>query len=327
MIRPLRYLARGLALVLVVANTAAAVAQTAAPATVMTEDASNVVTELEAVQVHLPGPAMWRVSRGDSEVVILGFVRPLPHMLDWQQARIVHALDGAHALLVPPEPQLGVLDTVGYLFTAGRFQIPHGQTLQQVLPPADYQTYLRNIALLKGDSKHYTRWKPAVAGVAMIGDYRRAAGLSSEKPVSTVERLARQMRVPVRTMGRLKAAPLVKIVLDLSDSQSLSCFHREMEQLEWEAHDAATAAAAWGNGNVAALRQMRARSVVAECLEDLKSIQALTEQGTADAVSVMDNALSRPGRTVALVDMRYLDRSNGLLERLKAKGAVVSVPN
>ncbi len=295
--------------------------------TVPPDDASGVVTELAPVLVTLPGPALWRVTRGDSDVIIMGFVRPLPHILNWQKARMVHALDGAHALLVPPEPQLGFLDTVGYLFAAGRFQIPRGKTLQQVLPPDDYRTYLNNVATLRGDPQHYARWKPAIAGVAMIGDLRKAAGLSSEKPVSTVRRLAGQMHIPVRTLGRLKAAPLVKVVLDLNDAQSLNCFRREMEQLTFEASEAATVAQAWSQGDVATLRRMRGKSVVAECLEDLPSIQAMTERGTADAVTAMDDALSRPGKTVALVDMRYLDRANGLLDRLKARGATISIPN
>ena len=63
-----------------------------------------------------------------------------------------------------------------------------------------------------------------------------------------------------------------------------------------------------------------------QCLEDLPSIQALTERGTADAVTAIDEALSRPGKTVALVDLTYLDRTNGLLDRLKARGATISVP-
>ncbi len=40
----------------------------------------------------------------------------------------------------------------------------------------------------------------------------------------------------------------------------------------------------------------------------------------------MRRPLSRPGKTVALVDLTYLDRTNGLLDRLKARGAVISIP-
>jgi hypothetical protein len=290
------------------------------------EDDSSVVTELAPVQVNLPGPALWRVSRGDSQVIILGFVRPLPHGLDWPKGRLLHALDGAHALLVPPEPTLGVLDTVGLLLSLGRLQNPQGRTLAQVLAPGDYQAYAQAVARSHLPAKHYDRYKPVVAGAALIGDVRRAEGLSSEKPVSTVQRMARQLHVRIQPMGRLKAAPLLRIVVSLDDGHGLACFREEMAEIAWETTDARAAAEAWGRGDVASLRRLKSRVGVIQCLEDLPSIQALTERGTADAVTAIDEALSRPGKTVALVDLTYLDRTNGLLDRLKARGATISVP-
>ena len=297
------------------------------PASAPPADDSSVVTELEPVQVNLPGPALWRVSRGDSQVIILGYVRPLPHGLDWPKGRLLHALDGAHALLVPPEPTLGVLDTVGLLLSLGRLQNPQGRTLSQVLSPGDFQAYAHAVARSHLPAKHYDRYRPVVAGAALIGDVRRAEGLSSEKPVSTVQRLARQLQVRVQTMGRIKAAPLLKIVLSLDEAHGLACFRQEMAEIAWETAGARAAAEAWGRGDVSRLRQLRSQIGLAQCLEDLPGIQALTERGTADAVTAIDEALSRPGKTVALVDLTYLDRTNGLLDRLKARGAVISVPD
>jgi hypothetical protein len=296
------------------------------PASPAAENDSSVVTELAPVQVTLPGPALWRVSRGDSQVIILGFVRPLPHGLDWPKGRLLHALDGAHALLVPPEPTLGVLDTVGLLLSLGRLQNPQGRTLAQVLAPGDYQAYAHAVARSHLPAKHYDRYKPVVAGAALIGDVRRAEGLSSEKPVSTVQRMARELHVRIQPMGRLKAAPLLRIVVSLDDGHGLACFREEMAEIAWETTDARATADAWGRGDVASLRSLKSRVGVIQCLEDLPSIQALTERGTADAVTAIDEALSRPGKTVALVDLTYLDRTNGLLDRLKARGATISVP-
>ena len=40
----------------------------------------------------------------------------------------------------------------------------------------------------------------------------------------------------------------------------------------------------------------------------------------------IEHALAQPGRTVALVDLHFLLRANGLLDRLAAAGAVVDAP-
>src|SRR5688572_14036097 len=62
------------------------------------DDTSAVVEALE-VTARAPGPALWRAKRGESEVVILGGVTPLPHSLVWDQVRVDRALDGAQELL------------------------------------------------------------------------------------------------------------------------------------------------------------------------------------------------------------------------------------
>jgi uncharacterized protein YbaP (TraB family) len=290
-------------------------------------DDSAVVTDLAPVQVNLPGPALWRVTRGDSQVVILGFVRPLPHSLDWPKARILRALDGAHALLVPSEPKLGLLDVMSLMWNQGAFKLPGRKTLKDVLPQADYATYERLSGTANAKRADLDHLKPAVAGLALITDMRKAGGLSSEKPVSTVMRLARQMHVNIREMGKIKAAPLIRIVKGLNEAQHIACFHDLAAMADWEAKDAAPAATAWGKGDIAALRVFRARAVIPACLEDNANIKALIEQGTADAVSTLADALSRPGKTVALIDLEYLDRRNGVLDRLKAKGAQITIPN
>jgi uncharacterized protein YbaP (TraB family) len=295
-----------------------------APTAATSADASAVVDELAPVQINMPGPAVWKVTRGDSQVIILGFIRPLPHMLQWDTGRITHALDGAHALLIPAAPRLGVFDAMGLMLAANTLHNPGGRTLDKVLTPADYQTFLQATATAHTDPKHYARWKPVIAGAALIGDLRKAAGLSDAKPVSTVSTMAKAMHVPVREMGHLKLAPLVKIITGMDDAHGLACYRAEMRQFAWEASEARTAANAWAHGDVAGMR--RTRAAVTTCLEDLPRVQALTERGTADAVAAMDEALSRPSKSVALVEMQYLDRSNGLLDRLRAKGAVISVP-
>ena len=44
-------------------------------------------------------------------------------------------------------------------------------------------------------------------------------------------------------------------------------------------------------------------------------------------MNAINDALSRPGKTVALIDLQYLDQRNGVLDRLKTKGAEITVPN
>ena len=58
----------------------------------------------------------------------------------------------------------------------------------------------------------------------------------------------------------------------------------------------------------------------------MSSVQSLVEQGARDAVQTINAALNRPGRSVAVIDLTFLLRRNGVLDRLKAEGDAISIP-
>ena len=68
-------------------------------------------------------------------------------------------------------------------------------------------------------------------------------------------------------------------------------------------------------------------SLLGGCLQRIPSVQALLEHGTEDAVRTIRLALLKPGKSVAVVDLNYLLRQGGVLDRLKAQGVTVSVPD
>src|SRR5579859_5099393 len=62
----------------------------------------------EIVEVQAaPGPAVWHLTRGDSEVWILGTVGSMPDGLKWNKDYLAELLDGARAIVMPPRPSIG----------------------------------------------------------------------------------------------------------------------------------------------------------------------------------------------------------------------------
>ena len=287
---------------------------------------SAVVDELAPVVVHMPGPALWRVSQGQGEVVVLAYFQPLPHSLDWPKGRIVAALRGAKDVLAPPDPKLGAWDAINIALALPSLHNAHGHTLDQVTSPTDYQRFLRFAALAHTDPKHYAHWRPLVAGAALIEDVRRTTGLSSAKPVSTVTHLAKDAKVPVHTVGKVGVGNLLRGVGHISAAQEQGCFHALLDELEWETTTARRAGEAWAGADLVALRSLRPPTGLELCTETVPSLHAVIEQETREAVERIVGALGQPGKTVVLVDLRYLDRRNGLLDQLKARGATISTP-
>jgi hypothetical protein len=294
-------------------------------ATQPSPDESHVVQELEVIG-RRPGPAMWRVTRGDSEVVIVGALSPLPHALQWNESRVQRALDGSAALFLPPDrARVGLFGAVGMVLRLGALRPPHGD-MEAGLSPALRARFDQTIGRLHLDPRRYRNWKPAVAGLLLVGDFRRAAGLSNDKPGTTIARMARASGAQVRTVGTLDAKPLFDAAARMSDTQNQACLSAALDDVAYEEAHAHPAAEAWAVGDLRGVRANAAAPLLEECLLHLPSVQALVEKGTRDAVDTINRALSRPGRTVALIDLSFLLLPNGVLDRLKGEGVEIALP-
>jgi len=287
---------------------------------------SPVVEALEVV-AKPPGPALWKASMGEAEVTILGGVTPLPHALVWDAARVRRALDGADVLLVPPKPRIGPIDIVKFVLGGrGKLRLDKDQPLESRLPePLRDRFVAARMTALKGADR-YARWKPFVAGFMLVADYREAAGLSSAKPGSTVEKLARAQHVKVRSVADYRVAPLLGQAKAISEAESLACLGDAVDQVERESRQARALAEAWAAGDLAGVRANYGPAPLERCLQQVPSVAALIEKGTAGAAAAILSELTAGEKAVAVVDLNFLLRPNGVLDRLQAAGASITVP-
>ena len=285
-------------------------------------DESAVVQELEVVG-RLPGPAMWRVGRGKAEIAILSAVTPIPHSVVWDPARFQRWLEGSNAVLLqaPFKPNAG--ETVGLLLKVPKLRT---SKMEERLPPDLQARFVAARTAAGKDAGRYSHWKPQVAAFILLSDARRARDLSEAKPGSTIRRMAKTAKVPVRNVGDWKFGSIAGAFANLSPDASRQCLSDMLAQIDAETAHAEPAAHAWANGDLKGVRAEYKASALDRCLLQFRNYDQTLEAMTAEWVKAIDTALAKPGRYVAVIDMRLLLRGNGVLDRLKAAGAEVSVP-
>ncbi len=286
---------------------------------------SAVVQELEVVG-HFPGPPLWTVRRGQGEVVILGGLSPLPHSLEWNSVRLERLMGGADLVLLPPTGRLGPLDLVYVLFHQGDLNLPRGQTLWDRLTPDERRRFDNLRTQAKTEPKRYERMKPAVAGIILTADFEKAAGLASAKPGSTVKRLADAHHIRTRPEGGIPVADVFRAVVRMNDQEGAVCLNAILDEVDRLASQARPLSEAWAVGDLKTVKAEYLASGVERCLAGQPGLKAFAEKVTRDATASIDAALNRGGKTVAVVDLRLLLRADGVLDRLKAAGADVTVP-
>jgi hypothetical protein len=332
----IRYLP-ALSLALVVAS-GGAWAQTPPPA-------SSVPT-LEAVTVSgvQPGPGLWRVTRGEHTLWILGSLAPIPQNMTWKSDEIDDALAHSNELILPPKveikPNAGFFGRLALLPSLiGVRNLPDGATLQETVPPDVYQRWLTLKARYIGDDKSVERYRPIFAVVELYKNAVKKSGLGKAGVITRTV-------VAIATRYNVKQTPVQYTLLvddprkavkefKRSTLDDVSCFTLSVENIDAQLADMTRRANAWATGDIGALRDDRTAKQRAACLNAVSDGGVAQRIGLTDVpkevrntwLGVVDKAMATDTQAVAIVPIEDLLGDDGYLKALEAKGYKVESPD
>jgi uncharacterized protein YbaP (TraB family) len=299
-------------------------AQSAAPPPAPVQDWS---IETVVVTAKRPGPALWHVTKGNSEVWILGVLGPVPKDLKWNTGAFETALSGAKAVLLPPHGQVGPFEGLWFLIWHGdMLRLPDGESLETVLPPSLKSRFVTARSAIHKDADDYAEYKPSIAGFLLERDFLKANDLTGAQPQDAIRNLADRHIVPARAIASYEALDVVKEIPSLSEKANLACLTDSLDDIDVMAKHARLAAEAWANGDLDGIKANYSEPRALDCLSQSASFNKLFQRSVSDTMAALDAALSRPGKTVAVINIGELLRQNGIVDKLKAEGLTVEGP-
>ena len=288
-------------------------------------DWSNIETVV--VTAKRPGPALWHVVRGPSEVWILPTVEPAPSDLKWDSNDVARLLKGARVLLLPPRGQVGLFEGTWFLLTGlGTLELPEGQTLEGSLPPSLKSRFIAAREKLHEEAERYERYLPAVAAVVLESDYWNANSLKFNATQRTVEHLATLALVRPRTIATYSAMDVIHDVPKLSPAANLNCLEDALTDIDIETVHARSAAQAWAIGDVDGIKAHYSETKLDSCLQQSGVYAALRDKEISDVANAITQVLDKPGKSFAVMPIGVWLRKGGVLERLEASGLTINGP-
>lgn len=291
-----------------------------------------------------PGPGLWKVSKGDHVLWILGTVAPLPRRMEWETREVEQAIAGAQEVLQPPGAE--VVPKIGLL--RGLFLGPallrarrnaDGALLRDRIPAEQYQRWTALKSRYLGDDAGVERYRPIFAAGELYKAAIKRGGLTYELPVQqAVERIAHRHGVPITSTRLQLAVRDQRAALREFAGSTLDdgeCFARTLDRLEAELGEMRARADAWAAGDLAALHRLPPVSAQYEACAS-----ALTESAVAQRLGLGDvlvrtrmhwlahaeRALDRNRVTFALLPLAELVKADGALAKLRGKGYAVAAP-
>lgn len=300
-------------------------------------------TTLDTVLVtgEQPGPGLWKVSRGDHVLWILGAQYPLPRKMTWRSAEVERTIAQSQAVLADASVKLdiGIFRAMTLLPSAlGARKNADGRKLDEILSPELYARWQALKDKYIGRDRGVERLRPMVAAGELYGKALDRSGLVRNGDVwKAVEKIARRARVRV-------IEPEVKIPVDdpkqaLNDFRStagaldVACLEATIRRLETDLDAMRQRANAWAVGDIGLLRRLPYPDLREACRAALESnldlrqhLDAAMTEIDAAWLSAAQKALAENTSTLAVLPMDELLRPDRRLAMLAARGYAVEPP-
>lgn len=289
------------------------------------KDWSNV--EIVVVTPDHPGPALWHIAKGGSEVWIVATVTPAPKNLEWDKTEIGSLLKGANALLLPPSASVGVFEGLWfYMWHMDRLELPDGTTLESTLAEPLRGRFVKARGLAHQDEDRYAKYLPAVGALILESDYLKAIEFSNREPQKTIEALASRAGVPAHVVATYPAMGVIDDVPKLSPAANKACVEYALADIDTLSAHGRAAAEAWAVGNLDGIKANFSETRLDACLSESATYVTLRERAIRDESGAIAAALNKPGKTVAVIPMGFFLRKGGVLDHLRAAGLTVQGP-
>src|SRR6185312_9429510 len=302
--------------------------------------ASEPIEEV-VVSGEQPGPGLWKVTKGDHVLWILGTLSPLPKRMTWRSGEVEKVVAESKEVIGQEQvsANVGFFRGITLLPSLLRARYnPDGTMLKDILPPDLYARWLKLKSRYIGNDSGIEKWRPMFAAIRLYQRTIDRSDLTQSNIVRlVVEKAAREHNVRI-TKLKIKVdvgnpRQTIKDFAQTPRSQDIACLAATIERLETDLDNMKMRANAWAVGDLDTLERLPAPDQVEKCVEAFTSgpgMQAKLIAGRKlfydEWLAAADHALTNNQVTFAMLPMSELLGANGRLAKLKARGYSVEPP-
>ena len=288
-----------------------------AQAGAQTQQADEIV-----VTARRTGIPVWRVTGPKTTLVLIGSIDGVAKDTKWDPGALTETLVKADRVMFPGMTQLtgSPLALLGYYMKFKRqAQLPKGQSLAQMMPAAEFQRLvaLKNRGVLKPgfERRHPLHLADDLRDLARG---KKGYGVDADQYVLRAVRKHKIKTVPLRSMT---AKPLLQEFFKIPPQRFVPCLLGAVALAEAGPGTVKARSDAWAERRVPEVLASPADKVHASCSP--RSFGML--QGP-DLSLEMRQLMADPRLTVAVLDLRALATTGGVLDDLAAAGFQIQGP-
>ena len=294
--------------------------------------------QLEEIAIvgERPGPRLWKVSKSDHVLWLLGTLNHLPKRMTWRSSEVDAALAQSQELLTSGPSVSASVGPIGairlYLQWRRTQKNPDHLKLNVWLPAPLYARFEALKARFDAGDDGIEELRPSFAALRLYEHAVEAAGMTAHDEVEqTVVKLARRRGIPIQRAELKIEDPsgALKEVSALPPTVEIDCLAATVTRIETDLPSMQERARAWATGDVDRLRALpypQQREVCLSALSNSPRIKALVDRVAQAWNNEAEAALSRNRVSFAMRPIYELLDANGPLAKFRAEGYRVEGP-
>ncbi len=301
------------------------------------------VVSLEKIVVFgiRPGPKLWKVSKGEHVLWVMGTLNYLPKHMKWYSSHVSEVIAQSQAFLLPP----GVTAEIGFfkglsLATSaiGIKKNPDKKKLINVVPAKDYARWLALKEKYIGRDRGVEKLRPIFAAMKLFDKAIKKVGLVDDTKVEKkVRKLAKKNKLefikPFLTIDLNKPKAALK-KFKKTEISDLECFTKTLTRTETDLILMKQRAYAWADGDISQLKALAFSGQNKACTSALLNNEIAQDVGMVDLpvrlrkiwLEKAEEALTKHNSSFAIMPVYHLLGENSYLNDLAKRGYTITAP-
>jgi len=274
------------------------------------------------VTAQRSGAPMWTIDTPSGTVILVGEIRAIPKSVQWEPARLEEATREADRVILGARPKVSPGDIFRLIFSGGKFtKLPDKTVAADYLTP---EQWARLSAIGTAQDEDYSRSSFLLTSFQLLSKELRFNRDTGDDTTDVVRKAADKAKVPTTRAATLRGEDLLDNLAEAPPETHIPCLTAAMDALEAGPAIVEQRGTDWRRFKVAAVMANPLEQALGKCWPwadeqvggELRTIW----------VDRIAEASAAKGTTLAVVPLRVLAESGGVLDQLDARGFDIAGP-
>lgn len=274
------------------------------------------------VTAQRSGAPMWTIDTPSGTIILVGEIRAIPKTTPWQPERLEDATGQATQVILGARPKISPGDIFRLMFSGDKFtKLPDDKLASDYLG-ADQWARLE--ALGKAQEEDYSRQSFLLTAFQMLRKELRFNRDTARDASDVVKDAAEGANVPITRAATLRGEDIIDNLAEAEPQAHIPCLGAAMAALEAGPDIVEQRGADWRRYDIPAVMVNPLETALGQCWP--WADETLGSELRTIWVEHIAEASAAKGTTLAVVPLRVLAETGGVLDQLAARGFDISGP-